>query len=106
MLPKMRTIAPEANIETIIHVAAPALSPEPEDGRAERLAKQIARQNETHVVSYGTEGGQFQEHGFSAVICGPGSIDQAHQPNEFIEIAQVDACIGFMNRLIEAQCDA
>jgi acetylornithine deacetylase len=106
MLPKMQAIAPETNIETIIHVAAPALAPEPNDGRAERLAKQVAKQNDTHVVSYGTEGGQFQEHGFSAVICGPGSIDQAHQPNEFIEIGQVDACISFMHRLIEAQCEA
>ena len=102
----MRAVAPEANIETLVNFAAPALAPESVDGRAERLAKQLAKQNETHVVSYGTEGGQFQEHGFSAVICGPGSIDQAHQPNEFIEVAQVDACIGFMNRLIESQCEA
>ena len=106
LLPKMRAVAPEANIETLVNFAAPALAPESVDGRAERLAKQLAKQNETHVVSYGTEGGQFQEHGFSAVICGPGSIDQAHQPNEFIEVAQVDACIGFMNRLIESQCEA
>jgi acetylornithine deacetylase len=103
LLPQMQALAPEANIETIVHVTAPALSPEPEDGRAERLAKKLAKQNSTHVVSYGTEGGQFQEHGFSAVICGPGSIDQAHQPNEFIEISQVEACISFMRRLIEAQ---
>lgn len=106
LLPKMRAVAPEANIETLVNFAAPALAPESVDGRAERLAKQLAKQNETHVVSYGTEGGQFQEHGFSAVICGPGSIDQAHQPNEFIEVAQVDACIGFMHRLIESQCEA
>lgn len=103
LLPQMRAVAPEANIETIVHVTAPALSPEPEDGRAERLAKKLARQNSTHVVSYGTEGGQFQENGFSAVICGPGSIDQAHKPNEYIELSEVDACISFMQRLIEAQ---
>ncbi|NKC11062.1 MAG: acetylornithine deacetylase [Gammaproteobacteria bacterium] len=103
LLPDMRSIAPQANIETIVHFAAPALRPETQDGRAEQLAKGLAGQNATEVVSYGTEGGQFQDAGFSAVLCGPGSIDQAHQPNEFIELTQVDACIGFMQRLIEYQ---
>jgi acetylornithine deacetylase len=103
LIPEMRAIAPQANIETIVHVAAPPLRPESADGRAERLAKQLTGRNSAEVVPYGTEGGQFQEAGFSAVICGPGSIDQAHQPNEFIELTQVDACIGFMRRLIEHQ---
>ncbi|MEM7407671.1 MAG: acetylornithine deacetylase [Pseudomonadota bacterium] len=103
LLPTMQAVSPQANIETVIHVAAPALTPEPEDGRAERLAQRLAEQNETHVVPYGTEGGQFQSEGFSAVICGPGSIDQAHQPNEFIEVSQVEACERFMQRLIENQ---
>ncbi|MBT6274962.1 MAG: acetylornithine deacetylase [Chromatiales bacterium] len=101
--PAMQRIAPQADIQTIVHVAAPALRPEATDGRAEQLAKQLTGRNEVSVVSYGTEGGQFQEAGFSAVICGPGSIDQAHQPNEFIELSQVDACIGFMQRLIDYQ---
>ena len=103
LLPKMRAVSPGANIETLVQVSAPALAPEPEDGRAEQIAKQLARQNEAFVVSYATEGGQFQENGFSAVICGPGSIDQAHQPNEFIEISEVEACVSFMQRLIEMQ---
>ena len=103
LLPEMKAIAPEANIETVVHVAAPPLRPEPHDGRAERLAKQLSGRNSAEVVPYGTEGGQFQEAGFSAVICGPGSIDQAHQPNEFIAISQVEACEGFIRRLIEHQ---
>ena len=103
LLPEMRAKAPGANIETLVQVTAPALAPEPEDGRAEQVAKQLAQQNDSYVVSYCTEGGQFQEGGFSAVICGPGSIDQAHQPNEFIEVSQVEACVGFMHRLIEMQ---
>jgi len=53
------------------------------------------------VVSYGTEAGQFQERGYSAVICGPGDIAQAHQPDEFITVAQFDAGHDFMRRLVE-----
>ena len=50
--------------------------------------RQATGDNGTHVVSYGTEAGQFQNAGYSAVICGPGDIAQAHQPNEYIELAQ------------------
>jgi acetylornithine deacetylase len=53
------------------------------------------------VVSYGTEAGQFQREGYSVVVCGPGSIDQAHQPNEFITIEQFEAGEAFLRRLID-----
>jgi acetylornithine deacetylase len=53
------------------------------------------------VVSYGTEAGQFQERGYSAVICGPGDIAQAHQPDEYITKAQFEAGHNFMRRLLE-----
>ena len=69
-----------------------------------RTAKQITGDNASHKVSYGTEAGQFQEAGYSAVICGPGDIAQAHQPNEFIEIAQFDAGHDFMRKLVERLC--
>jgi len=52
-------------------------------------------------VSYGTEAGQFQEAGYSAVICGPGSIEQAHQPDEYITISEFEAGQRFMVRLLE-----
>ena len=51
------------------------------------------------AVAFGTEGGLFQEAGYSVVVCGPGSIDQAHRPDEFIEIAQVQACEKFLHDL-------
>jgi acetylornithine deacetylase len=51
------------------------------------------------VVAYGTEGGQFQEAGFSTVICGPGSIEQAHQADEFVAISELDACMAFLRKL-------
>jgi acetylornithine deacetylase len=57
------------------------------------------------VAPYAAEAGQFQQAGFSTVICGPGSIDQAHQPDEFIEISQMERGSAFMVRLIEAMCE-
>jgi len=51
------------------------------------------------VVSYAAEAGQFQGAGFSTVICGPGSIDQAHQPDEFVELSQIERGAAFMLRL-------
>ena len=102
ILPDMRAIAPEADIVTHIWASAPALEPEP-DGEAEMLAKQLTGYNSTDVVAYLAEAGQFQQAGFSTVLCGPGSIDQAHQPNEYIETSQVDECVGFFHRLIDLQ---
>ena len=63
--------------------------------------RRLTGDNASHVVSYGTEAGQFQEAGYSAVICGPGSIEQAHQPDEYITIAEFEAGQSFMERLLE-----
>ncbi len=79
---------------------APALAPL-EDNPAADLAKAITGHNSTDVVAYAAEAGQFQEAGFSTVICGPGSIDQAHQPDEYITLEQVYAGTDFIRRLIE-----
>ena len=78
---------------------APSLAPRADNPAAD-LAKAITGHNSTEVVAYAAEAGQFQEAGFSTVICGPGSIDQAHQPNEFITIDQVAAGASFMRKLI------
>ena len=95
----MQAIHPDTGItlEPLFHV--PGLRPE-QDGEAEMLARAITGDNGTHVVSYGTEAGQFQAAGYSAVVCGPGDIAQAHQPNEFITIAQFNAGADFMDRLV------
>ncbi len=78
---------------------APSLSPH-QDNPAADLAKAITGHNSTDVVAYAAEAGQFQEAGFSTVICGPGSIDQAHQPNEFIAVDQIRECTEFLRKLI------
>ena len=100
VLPELRRHAPEATIETTVISKTPAVRPEAE-GAAEALARLFTGRNDTKAVSYGTEGGLFQDQGFSTIVCGPGSIDQAHQPNEFIEFSQVAACEDFMDRLAE-----
>jgi acetylornithine deacetylase len=100
VLPRLRETAPEANIVTEMEAAVPALEPEP-DSPAEALVRLLTGANQSHVVSYCTEGGLFQRAGLSTVICGPGSIDQAHRPDEFIETSQIEACEDFVRRLID-----
>ena len=98
----MKAVRPEARIDVTPGFFVPGLKPENE-GEAETIVRQITGENGTHVVSYGTEAGQFQERGYSAVICGPGDIAQAHQPNEFIESSQFhsghDFMVSLLNRL-------
>jgi acetylornithine deacetylase len=90
--------AKQARVETHAHEPVPSLNPAP-GSPAESLALKLARRNATITVSYASEAGQFQSAGIPTVICGPGSIDQAHQPDEYIEIDQLAAGIDFMRRL-------
>ncbi|WP_340149667.1 acetylornithine deacetylase [uncultured Sneathiella sp.] len=100
VLPRMQAVAKEASIVTEISSNVPALGPE-DDGEAERICRAITGKNTTGAVSYAAEAGQFQQAGFSTVICGPGSIGVAHQPNEYIDIAQVAAAEKFISGLID-----
>lgn len=95
---EMRRTAPDARVTVTVMSDVPPLRPE-EMGEAEALARAITGDNAPRVVAYGTEGGQFQEAGFSTVICGPGSIAQAHQPDEFIVASELDACMAFLKKL-------
>jgi acetylornithine deacetylase len=102
----LKTRAPEAGVEIVRRSLTPALDPEP-DGEAERLARRLAGDNgPARVVSYAAEAGQFQAAGFSTTICGPGSIDQAHQPDEYVEIVQMQRGAQSMARLVEALSQA
>ncbi|MEX0320401.1 MAG: acetylornithine deacetylase [Ruegeria sp.] len=97
---QMQAVHPDARIDVTEKFAVPALQPE-NGGEAEMLVRTLTADNATHVVSYGAEAGQFQEAGYSAVICGPGDIAQAHQPNEFITVEQFNAGHDFMERLLD-----
>ncbi len=95
----MRAVNPEARIDTDIRFDVPGLVPEPH-GDAEALARRLTGDNATHVVSYATEAGQFQAAGYSSVIVGPGNIAQAHQPNEWLAVSELEAGEAFTDRLI------
>lgn len=95
----MRAVEPSTRITVTTRIDVPPLRPESE-GAAEHLVRSLTGDNGTHVVSYGTEAGHFQHAGYSAVVCGPGNIAQAHQPNEFITKSQFEAGHMFMRDLI------
>ena len=91
---------PEAGVHLDRFVDVSALRPEV-GGEAEALACALTGENATGVVSYGTEAGQFQDAGYSAAVCGPGDIAQAHQPDEYLEVSEFLAGQRFMERLLE-----
>jgi acetylornithine deacetylase len=71
------------------------------DSPAVQLACAVAGCNDIHAVSYGTEAGLFQAAGIPAVVCGPGSIAQAHRADEFVALSQLQSCSAFLRRIGE-----
>src|SRR5579875_1279419 len=100
LLPEMRAVSGDAAIEFDELNVTPPLSTAP-DAEAVQLAQALSGANATGKVSYTTEGGLYQQGGIPTVICGPGSIEQAHRPDEFIALDQVKQCEAFMRRLLE-----
>ncbi len=98
----VKKINKNSSVTVNIKSATPGCRPEVA-GEAEELVRSITGDNSTNVVAYGTEGGQFQEAGYSAVICGPGNIAQAHQPNEFISASQILKGEEFIKDIISRQ---
>lgn len=97
---QMQAHHPEAKIYLTDIDLIPPVAPET-NGSAEALARQLTGDNSDNVVSYQTEAGHFQLAGYSTVICGPGSIAQAHQPDEFISKNQLEQGQQFIGRLIQ-----
>ncbi len=97
----LKTVSPACGIVVEKIADAPALGPE-DEGFIEQLARQVTGDNMVRTASYCAEAGQFQRAGMSTIICGPGSIEQAHQPNEFIEIAQLKQGVAMFENLIAA----
>ena len=96
--PQMRKVAPQAgfSFETICEV--PAFLGSASDA-VTRLAQRLAGEDRTTLVAFGTEAGMFKRAGIPTVICGPGSIMQAHQPDEFVSLDQLARCEQFMRGL-------
>lgn len=96
---QMRTRAPEAYVRVERRSATPPLAPE-RDGAAAALMRAVTGDNGEQAVAYAAEGGQYQRAGLSTVICGPGDIAQAHQPDEWIARDQIVQGAAVFRRLI------
>ena len=97
----LRAKAPEAGIKLTLRSRTPPLDPEGDTGAAALAGRLAASNAPPATVAYGAEAGHFQRAGFSTVICGPGSIRQAHQPDEYIERSQIERGGAFMARLLQ-----
>jgi len=99
---EMKARFPECGVEVEQLADVPPLRPDPAAG-AEAFVRSLAGDNgPARVASFASEAGQFQGAGLPAVLCGPGSIDQAHQPDEYVDVAQIERGAAFMIRLVEA----
>ena len=99
--PRMHAIAPDTGFSFEVKSEFPPLDTRA-DEEVVRLAKHLAGRNDHAKVAYGTEAGLFQRTAnIPTIVCGPGSIEQAHKPDEFVTLQQIDKCEAFMQRLIE-----
>lgn len=96
--PAMKQVAPEAGFrfETICEIPSFLGS---RDDAITRLAQRLSGEPGTTLVAFGTEAGLFKNAGIPTVVCGPGSILQAHQPDEYVSLAQLERCETFMKQL-------
>lgn len=101
--PAMHKVASETGIDFQEMSELPGLAAS-ESEAVVALAKAASGSNAVGKVSFGTEAGLFQRAGIPTVVCGPGFIEQAHKPNEFIAISQIEACEAFMRRLMDQVC--
>ncbi len=98
LLPRMHAIAPDATITTQIVAEIAGLVPVA-NNPARDLVAALTGTNSAGLVPFGTEAGLYQGIGVPSVICGPGSIAQAHKPDEYLEINQLDQCLTMLQAL-------
>jgi len=101
--PAMRKIAADTGFSWQELSWFPGLAT-PVDSEIVELAKALSGGNSTIKVAFGTEAGLFHEAGIPTIICGPGSIEQAHKPDEWVSLEQLAACETFMRRLMDRVC--
>jgi acetylornithine deacetylase len=98
LVPAMRERASGTGIKTHRHASVPPLTADPKNP-AEALARRLTGQNDAVVSSFAAEAGMFQQAGIPAILCGPGEIAQAHQPDEFVSRDQLAMCEEFLTAL-------
>ena len=104
ILPRLRAEHPDTTLTTRSLAAVPGMN-SPDDAPAARLVSRLTGANRSYAVSYAAEAGLFQREDISTVICGPGSIAQAHQPDEWLSEEQLALCTAFLQRLAEWAAD-
>ncbi|MCX7080192.1 MAG: acetylornithine deacetylase, partial [Pseudomonas sp.] len=100
LLPKMHAVRPETTIRFQPLSGYPGLATDPEGFAAELIAR-LSGSSEFGTVAFGTEGGLFDQVGIATVVCGPGSMDQGHKPDEFVTVAQMQGCEQMLERLVQ-----
>ncbi len=104
LLERMRRRFPEASVETAEVVAAPPLVPA-SGSAAEALVQRVLGPRSAEAVSFATEAGLFQQAGMASVVIGPGSIEQAHKPDEFVALEQLEACERLLRGIVTAAAE-
>ncbi len=98
LLPAMRAVCPEAEIVTEVIGEVEGLEPT-DINEAKQIMMELTGASAAELVPFGTEAGIFQSFGMSSVVCGPGSIDQAHKPDEYVSLDQLQQCLDMLERL-------
>ncbi|MCU1732343.1 MULTISPECIES: acetylornithine deacetylase [unclassified Pseudomonas] len=99
LLPKMRAVQAETAVRLQPLSAYPGLAT-PADSEAARVLALLSGSSEFGTVAFGTEGGLFDQAGIPTVVCGPGSMDQGHKPDEFVSLEQLQGCDAMLMRLV------
>ena len=103
LLPRMQREYAGARVEIECGAAVPTLNAS-EQAAITALVRALTEDRGVRKVAYGTEAGQFAQAGIPAVLCGPGSIEQAHKPDEYVEVEQLAQCDRFLRRVAESLC--
>lgn len=103
LLPRMQAVKPDTDIVLTELSAYPGLATDPGSEAARWLAA-LCGSAEFGTVAFGTEGGLFDQAGIPTVVCGPGSMDQGHKPDEFVSVAQLQHCDAMLQRLAGYLC--
>ena len=98
---QMQACAPETGIELMQEESVPAMT-DNESSELQALIAALTGDNKRHKVAYATEGGQFTNSGIPTIICGPGSIEQAHKADEYVALSEIERCDSFLQRLLES----
>src|SRR5471030_1162327 len=103
VLPRMRAVSDQSEIRFSELSAYPGLATDAHSEAAELIAA-FSGSREFGTVAFGTEGGLFDAAGIPTVVCGPGSMDQGHKPDEFVSVEQLDSCDAMLQRMLLSIC--